>query len=138
MTPRRKPPILRENQRDNNNTRHDFSWQTLRTGPTADGPLAGSIKDLYRRAMKWLTGKEQPAPKPRKRIRSGTGEVGRAFRLAALGILRPNARTPVSSRAGTLVLDTLAWLHLWNWNDQSSGQEVEDKHSDHHDLFPHL
>ena len=125
MMPRRNP-ILRGDDRDSSGTRHEFSWPAFQAAPTIRTRLGSRIKNLFVQALKELTAREQPAPKPTKRSRTGRGEIGGAFTLAARSLLRPIASFPVICRGATLLLDTLAWLHLWDWNDQSSGQGVED------------
>jgi hypothetical protein len=45
--------------------------------------FAGSIKQFFREVKQALTGKEPPAPEPKKRTRRGTEETSSGFRLAA-------------------------------------------------------
>jgi len=124
MTPRRKPPILRENDRDSSVAYNGIGGQQ-NTGPVMRRGLARRIKNLFRKAMKAVTSRSEPAAQATTRSRrTRTGAISRTFRLASRSLLRPVARLPVISQAATLLHDTLAWLHLWDWNENVSDHEA--------------
>ena len=85
--------------------------------------LACVLKRQFRAVMTALT-RRAPSPQPQIRRRGGTGEMVRAFRLAARNLLRPIARLPVISQATAFLHDTLAWLHLWGWNENANDHEA--------------
>jgi hypothetical protein len=118
-------PILQQEPSGDKNQKH--------TG------LADALKRQFRTVMKAVT-RRAPVPQPQTRRRGGTGEMGRSFLLAARNLLRPIARLPVISQATAFLHDTLAWLHLWNWNENANDHEAcegtgtrEENH-----LSPHL
>ena len=139
MTPRRKPPILRENDRDSTGPRYEFSWQQIQTGPAIRRQVTGSIGSLFRRAMKILTGRAEPAPQPTKRRRR-SGEAAAAFKLAARAILRPISRLSVVIRSTAFLHETFPWLHLWEWNETSDKYDISEGSdpNDNNHLSPRL
>jgi hypothetical protein len=99
--------------------------------------LGENLKQLFRKAVKALTGHE-PAPKPKSRRRK-SGETEKAFYMAAREIAVRSAVAHLVERAKEFVWDTLHWLHLWEWN---GAEELQDGHHDHSDtnsdFSPHL
>ena len=71
--------------------------------------FAGKIRDLFRDAVKALTGRG-PAPAPKPRRKRTTGETGGAFFKAARKLFR-HTRRPVIQTLG------LHEPELWQWND---------------------
>jgi hypothetical protein len=96
------------------------------------------LKRQFRALVKALT-KRAPSPQPQGRRRR-SGETAGAFRLAARNILRPITRLPVIQQTTVFLKDTLAWLHLWDWNQNSIENEASQapgcREDDH--LSPHL
>ncbi len=112
-------------------------------GPLANHPdsarprsLAGSIKQLFREAIKLLAEKApEPEPKPR---RKRTGEAtGRAFRMTANKVMHRAARLPAEAyaTATAYLTDTLDWLNPWHQHDHDH-DDSRPAPSDH--LYPHL
>ena len=112
-------------------------------GPLANQPdssrprsLAGSIKQLFREAIKLLAEKASaPEPKPR---RKRTGEVtGRAFRMTANKVMHRAARLPAEAyaTATAYLTDTLDWINPWHQHghDHDDLRPAPDDH-----LYPHL
>jgi hypothetical protein len=80
------------------------------------------LKRQFRALVKALT-KRAPSPQPQGRRRR-SGETAGAFRLAARKILRPLNRLPVIHQTTAFLKDTLAWLHLWDWNQNGDEHEA--------------
>jgi Ti-type conjugative transfer relaxase TraA len=110
MMPRRKPPILRENDGDRIGV-HDANtgWHRSRPGHLASvGALARGIGSLFRQTMKVLTLKVAPTPKSGPRRRR-SGETAKGFRRAARSALRQQ----------TILHSTFPWLHIWVCSQRS-------------------
>jgi hypothetical protein len=104
------------------------------TGRTASG-FGETIRKEFRALINALT---VPVPRRNPKKRRTEGEVGRAFRITAAKLLRRISAVPAINATASLTLDVLAWLHLWDWNEHTAGQGVQDKSADHHDLSPQL
>jgi hypothetical protein len=88
--------------------------------------IAGTIKKLFRAAVKAVTNHDEDKPQSTRRRR---GETGRAFARVARRIMRRTVRiVPEAYAATTGFLDTLDWLRLWHDNEVAT--EELDLHSD--------
>ena len=102
--------------------------------------FAKAIKTLFREAVKALMHCD-PAAQPTQRRRR-TEDTGRAAFTRTAGKIVCRATTqPVIANAASFMWDTLAWLHLWEWNDPTGNNEIcEDFQyaEPQHYLSPHL
>jgi hypothetical protein len=77
--------------------------------------IAGTIKRLFRTAVKAVTHRDEDKPQPTRRRR---GESGRAFGRASRQLMRRVVRFgPEAYAATTAFLDTVEWLRLWHDNE---------------------
>lgn len=73
--------------------------------------FAAAIGEKFREAMRTLT-RRLEGPRPNRR--SGrAGDSVSAFRRAARRMLRPVLTLPKITSGVTFVMETLAWLHIW-------------------------
>ena len=98
--------------------------------------LAASLKRRFQATVKALF-KRTPAPQPQARRRR-TGETVGTFRMVARDLLRPIIRLPPISRTMGFLIETLPWLHLWEWNEINDHDFTsETKNGDDNHLSPH-
>jgi len=94
--------------------------------------FAGTMKQLFRDAMKALTGKT-PAPETKSRKKRTTDDTGRAFFRAARKFVGHIRRRPAIQTLG------LHEPELWQWNNPDAMYASEEFHyTETNHLSPHL
>jgi hypothetical protein len=112
--------------------------QSFPTNYRKTASFGQAIKTLFREAIKALMHRDPVAQPTRRRRTEDTGRA--AFTRAAGKTMRPAAKQPIIANAA-FMWDTLAWLHLWEWNDPTGNNEIcEDFQyaEPQHYLSPHL
>jgi hypothetical protein len=99
--------------------------------------FAGTIKQLFREAKQAVTGKACPAPKPKRRRRSG--EVWASFEMAARKIVRHVVSLPELAYIALASDNPLDPLNPYWSNPAITDEQTADIHSSEQNLLsPHL
>jgi hypothetical protein len=99
--------------------------------------FAGTINQLFREVKRAVTGKACPAPKPKRRRRSG--EVWASFRMAARKIMRSMASLPAWAYIALASDNPLDPLNPYWSNPAVTDEQTADIHtSEQNHLFPQL
>jgi hypothetical protein len=98
----------------------------------------GAIKELFRKAVKAITGLDEAEPRPAARRRRGETESG--FQMAAKAALQRTAQLPRDAYVTAIAFlsDARDWLSLWH-NETGSGEAQNGiQNTDTNHLFPHI
>jgi hypothetical protein len=138
----RSSPIARKNR--NNRSGASANDKTRASsgaaGETGARSTSGAIKQLFREAVKVLTGRAEDEPQPQARRRR-SGETDKAFGIAAVDLVRRVARLPVEAyvTATGYLRDVLDWMNPYGHEDSADNSELDDALDTKQNLFaPHL
>jgi hypothetical protein len=97
--------------------------------------ISGTIRALFRGAVKAITRREAGEPPPPRRR---GGETGKAFGMAARAVLHRAARIPADAymAATAYLTDTLDWLRLWDDNAGDAEELDNEFHCPDTDTHP--